>query len=88
MSPDAASRLFSGVLIDSLIVASPLLLITLLIGVFISVVQVVTQIQEMSLTFIPKIVGAVLVLLVFGPWMLKYVSSAAIRLITSIPSTL
>ena len=85
MNSDIAAKLFSSLLIDTLVVSAPLLLTTLVVGVVISVLQVVTQIQEMSLTFVPKIVAAVALLLVAGPWMLNYVVSVATRLIGSIP---
>lgn len=86
MNTDIVAKLFSGLLIDALVVSAPLLLTTLVVGVAISILQVVTQIQEMSLTFVPKIVAAVGVLLVTGPWMLKYLVSVATRLIGSIPA--
>lgn len=85
MNSDVVAKLFSGLLIDALVVSAPLLLTPLVVGVVISILQVVTQIQEMSLTFVPKIVAAVAVLLVAGPWMLNCVVSVATRLIGSIP---
>jgi flagellar biosynthetic protein FliQ len=54
-------------------VAMPLLIVTLVVGVLISVVQVVTQIQEMTLTFVPKLVLMVVTLAFAGPWMLQQV---------------
>ena len=86
MNSDIVAKLFSGLLIDALVVSAPLLLTTLVVGVVVSLLQVGTQIQEMSLTFGPKIVAAVAVLLVTGPLMLIYVVSVATRLIGSIPS--
>lgn len=86
MNTDLAAQLFSRLLIDALILSSPLLITTLCIGIAVSVLQVITQIQEMSLTFIPKVLGATAALLICGPWMLKYLVSVATRLITSIPT--
>jgi flagellar biosynthetic protein FliQ len=86
MNADLAAHLVSRLLIDALILAAPLLVTTLAIGIGVSVLQVVTQIQEMSLTFVPKVLGATLVLLVCGSWMLKYLVGVATRLISSIPS--
>lgn len=86
MSPDVSLHLFAQLLWQALKVSAPLLLSVLAVGLLVSIFQVVTQIQEMSLTFVPKIVAAVAVLLVAGPWMLNYVVSVATRLIGSIPS--
>jgi flagellar biosynthesis protein FliQ len=55
------------------------------VGTVISVLQVATQIQESSLTYVPKIVGAVIVLIAFGPWMLKRLAMYATQLYASIP---
>lgn len=86
MSSDLALQLMADVLWNALLIAAPLLLITLLVGLVISVLQVVTQVQEMSLTYIPKIIAAVLVLVIFGPWMLTRLTSFATGLISNIPS--
>ncbi len=67
-------------------VAMPLLLVGLVIGLVVSVFQAVTQIQEQTLTFIPKIVGMGLVLVVAGPWMLSEVVTYTQQLYSSIPS--
>ena len=66
-------------------VAIPLLLVGLVIGLAVSVFQAVTQIQEQTLTFIPKIVGMGLVLVVAGPWMLSEVVTYTQQLYGSIP---
>ncbi|MBP5324892.1 MAG: flagellar biosynthesis protein FliQ [Pseudobutyrivibrio sp.] len=54
-----------------LMVSLPLLLVSLVIGLAISIFQTVTSIQEQTLTFIPKIVGVFTALMIFGPWMLS-----------------
>ncbi|MBP5596571.1 flagellar biosynthesis protein FliQ [Pseudobutyrivibrio sp.] len=54
-----------------LMVSLPLLLVSLIIGLAISIFQTVTSIQEQTLTFIPKIVGVFTALMIFGPWMLS-----------------
>jgi flagellar biosynthesis protein FliQ len=51
----------------------------------VSILQVVTQVQEMSLTFVPKLIGALLVLIVAGPWMLRRMAEFATRLIVNLP---
>lgn len=83
-----AAKLFGDVLVNAALIAAPLLLCTLLVGVLVSIVQVVTQVQEMSLTFIPKLIGAMLVLIVAGPWMLRRLAEFATRLISNIPNYL
>jgi flagellar biosynthetic protein FliQ len=54
-----------------IVVAGPLLLVSLVVGLLVSIFQAVTQINEMTLTFVPKIIGIFAVLLVLGPWMLQ-----------------
>ena len=60
-------------------VALPLLLVGLAVGLIISVFQAVTQIQEQTLTFIPKILATVVVMVVGGPWMLDHLADVADR---------
>lgn len=86
MRPDLALQLLSEMLWNALLISAPLLAVTLIVGLLVSVVQVVTQIQEASLTFIPKIVASVVVLVVCGPWMLKRLVSFCASLIANIPS--
>lgn len=52
-------------------VAAPILLVALLIGVLVSLFQAVTQVQEMTLTFVPKLIGIAVVVLVGGSWMMR-----------------
>lgn len=68
-----------------LLLSLPLLGLTMLVGVVISVIQVVTQVQEMSLTFVPKLVTAALVLILAGPWMLRKLTQYTVQLWTGIP---
>ena len=67
-------------------VAMPLLLVGLVVGLVISVFQAVTQIQEQTLTFIPKIVAMGVVLVVAGPWMLSELITYTQQLYSSIPT--
>ncbi len=66
-------------------VALPLLLVGLAVGLVISVFQAITQIQEQTLTFIPKIIATVVVLVVGGPWMLDQLLGYTAELWGSIP---
>ena len=67
-------------------VAMPLLLVALVVGLVVSVFQAVTQIQEQTLTFIPKIVAMGVTLVVAGPWMLNQVVAYTQQLYSSIPT--
>jgi len=86
MHADLSLQLLADLLWTALLISAPLLAVTLAIGLVISVLQVVTQIQEQSLTFIPKIVASVLVLVVCGPWMLKRLVGYSTALIAGIPA--
>lgn len=85
MGSDLALQLLASVLWNALLISAPLLAVTLVVGLLVSVAQVVTQVQETSLTFIPKIVAAVVVLVVCGPWMLKRLVGFSVNLISNIP---
>jgi flagellar biosynthesis protein FliQ len=67
-------------------VSGPFLLAGLAVGLLISVFQAVTQIQEQTLTFIPKMLVTGLVILLAGPWMMNQMVSYTVALYTSIPS--
>jgi flagellar biosynthesis protein FliQ len=67
-------------------VALPLLLVGLVIGLAVSVFQAVTQIQEQTLSFIPKVLGLVAVIAIAGPWMLGQVITWTQELYGSIPT--
>ncbi len=69
MESQFAITIINRAIFIAFIVAAPMLIAGLLIGLFISIIQAVTQINEMTLTFIPKIFVTVLVLIIFLPWM-------------------
>lgn len=78
------------IMADAMLMASklagPLLLTALAIGVFVSLLQTVTQIQEMTLSFVPKVIGLGVVLIVAGNWMLRELTSYSTQLWNSIPT--
>ncbi|HEU0153498.1 MAG TPA: flagellar biosynthetic protein FliQ [Arenimonas sp.] len=80
MDADTAMRLLSEMLLTSIKVAAPILIVTLVVGLVISVLQVVTQVQEMTLTFVPKVIAVVLVCVVAGGWMMAVTVDFATRL--------
>ena len=69
MNLDQVITLTEQMLKVSLIVGAPILLTAFAVGILVSIFQAATQIQEMTLTFIPKIVATVVALIVFGSWM-------------------
>ena len=73
MDSDTAMHLLAETLLTAAKVAAPILIATLIVGVVISILQVVTQIQEMTLTFIPKLITVVGMFLAMGAWMMAVV---------------
>lgn len=71
---------------NAVLISAPLLGFTLLVGLAVSLLQAVTQVQEMSLSFVPKLLAAVAVLVLFGPWMLKKLVLFSSTLIGNIPA--
>ena len=86
MHADLALHLLADMLWTGLVVSLPVLGLTMAVGVAISVLQVVTQVQELSLTFVPKLVAAALALIAFGPWALGRLAAFSTRLWAGIPA--
>jgi flagellar biosynthesis protein FliQ len=85
---DMALAMTSDMLWTAIKLAAPLIGVTTLVGLLVSILQTVTQIQETSLTFVPKLIAAAAVLLVLGGWMMSILSEYSIRLISNIPNYL
>lgn len=85
MTVDAVIGIARSAAILTLELALPLLLFGLVAGVIVSILQAVTSIQEMTLTFVPKILAVILALAIFGPWMLQNLIAYASRLFISLP---
>lgn len=66
--------------------AAPILITTLIVGLMVSVLQVTTQLQEITLSYVPKIIAAAVLLIVLGPWMLGRVAGFATKVYNMIPS--
>lgn len=79
-------EIVTGALLISLKLAGPVLVMTLVVGVVVSLLQTVTQIQEQTLTFVPKLIGVGLVLLLGGSWMLRELVAWVTELWNTIPS--
>jgi flagellar biosynthesis protein FliQ len=73
-------------LVLAVTVSAPVLCVGLLVGVVISIFQAATQIHEMSLTFIPKIIAVAVTIVIFGQWMLSQMISFTSSLLQSIPT--
>jgi flagellar biosynthetic protein FliQ len=71
MSPETVSELARQALWTTVLLVGPVLLVGALAGLITSVLQAVTQIQEQTLAFVPKLAASIAVLLVLGPWMLR-----------------
>lgn len=80
MDADFALRLLTEALLAAAKLSAPILLSTLIVGLLISIVQVVTQIQEMTLTFVPKLIVVVVVCVALGGWMLSVAVDLAKRM--------
>jgi len=85
---DMALSMTSDMLWTAIKLAAPLIGITTLVGLLVSILQTVTQIQESSLTFVPKLIAAAVVLLVMGGWMMSVLGDYAVSLIGNIPNYL
>ena len=80
----AVSILRSGVL-NILIIAAPILLIGMGVGLVVSVFQATTSIQEQTLSFVPKIAAILLSIFAFGPWMISRLTQFTIQIFETIP---
>jgi flagellar biosynthetic protein FliQ len=85
MTPEMVLDIGREALWVTALLAAPMLLSALAVGLFVGMIQAATQIQEMTLTFIPKLVVLVFALLVGGSWMLGLITDFSIRLIENIP---
>lgn len=84
MTSDMVIALLSESLKLALMIAAPMLIFGLLVGLIVSIFQSVTQIQEMTLSFIPKIVAVVAAVIVFAPWMLQKLVSFTVNLFSNL----
>ncbi len=85
MTPETVVTIGQNALQVIVLLSAPLLLSALIVGLFIGMLQAATQINEMTLSFIPKLMVLVAALWFAGPWMLELITSYATRLISEIP---
>lgn len=85
MTDAAVLELAQRALMVGIVVSAPVLGFGLVVGLLVSIFQAATQIQEMTLTFVPKILAVLAAVVIFGPWMLGSVVRFTANLLTSIP---
>jgi flagellar biosynthetic protein FliQ len=86
MTPETIAALGQQAMTVTLQISAPMLLATLAVGLCIALFQAATQINEMTLTFVPKLIVMAIVLMLAGPWMLQVLIDYTRSLIRSIPS--
>ena len=86
MTPDLVLEIGRKAMETTLLISAPMLLFSLVVGLLISIFQAVTQINEMTLTFVPKIIAVFLAILLFFPWMLQIIIGFTVTLFTNIPN--
>jgi flagellar biosynthesis protein FliQ len=86
MTPDTVMTIGTRALEITLLLSAPMLVVALVTGLLIGVFQAATQINEMTLSFIPKLIAMAATLTLAGPWMLKLIMSYTRELFESIPS--
>lgn len=86
MGADGAMELMRQLLWTTFVITAPVLGAALAVGLAISVLQVATQLQEMTLSYVPKLMVAALVMAALGPWMLHRMTQFAINVIKLIPA--
>lgn len=86
MSPEFVVGFARQAIETALMIALPLLLVGLVVGVIISILQAATQIQEMTLTFVPKILAIFITLIIAFPWLMNKMISFTRELILNIPN--
>jgi len=85
MSAETLKELFGNLFMTILIVAGPVLMVSLLVGLIISFFQAVTQIQEFTLTFVPKIIAVFVCFYLMLPWMARILTQYTANVIENIP---
>jgi flagellar biosynthetic protein FliQ len=86
MTPETVMTMGRTAMEITLLVSAPLLLVALIIGLVVSIFQAATQINEATLSFIPKLVGVFVALVIAGPWMLSVMLDYMRQVFTGIPN--
>ncbi|MDR2374940.1 MAG: flagellar biosynthesis protein FliQ [Treponema sp.] len=86
MSIGQITALLRGGVLEVLYLAAPILFIALIVGLLVAILQATTSIQEQTLTFVPKLVAILLVLMILGGWMFSHLGDYTIQLFKMIPN--
>jgi flagellar biosynthetic protein FliQ len=84
MTPEAAIDLARQALWTTIVLVGPILVVDMVAGLLTAIFQAVTSIQEQTLSFLPKVVASIIVLVALGPWMLRYMIDFTQTLILSL----
>lgn len=85
MTPETVMTMGRQAIEVTMMVAAPMLLVALAVGLIVSIFQAATQINEMTLSFIPKLVGIFVTMIIAGPWMLTIMLDYMRQMLTGIP---
>lgn len=85
MNPEFATELLKTLMLQALTIAAPILLTAMVIGLVVSLIQSVTSIQEQTLTFVPKALAIVVMLILILPWILRTMVEFATAVIQKMP---
>jgi flagellar biosynthetic protein FliQ len=88
MTPESIMEFGQHAMYVAMLVAAPLLLTALAVGLLVGVIQAATQINEMTLSFIPKLMAMAVVALIAGPWMLRMLVQFTRQLIEGLPGAI
>jgi flagellar biosynthesis protein FliQ len=88
VNPQAVITLGQQALYTMLMLAAPMLLAALVVGLVVSILQAATQINEMTLSFIPKLIAMMAALVIAGPWMITFFVDYMRRMFEAIPSAI
>jgi len=86
MTPEFVTGFFLHAIQTAIILSAPMLCVALLVGIIVSMFQAATQINEMTLVFVPKMLAVGVALLVFFPWMLRLISDFTQNLFLNLPT--
>ena len=85
MTPEFITGYFLEATKTAIMLAGPMLLVGLIVGIIVSMFQAATQINEMTLVFVPKMLGVAVALLIFFPWMLNVISDFTRNMFINLP---
>lgn len=86
MTPELVIQIAKRAFETTMLVSGPVLIFTLVVGLLVSVFQTVTSVNEATLAFVPKIIAAMIAIIVFFPWMMGYLADFTRELFAMIPT--